>query len=194
MSPWCLPYRYRTTVSLFYFPKLSKRPARVRGHKFVWRFGQPGERRAKLRLPAIPHSDRHIAQEPAIFRTAHWTPTKHLREFFFRQRGQFRERWGEFARRKSGFMRHGSPLIPGTHVLADVATEHMIAHRAAVLFRNIFPKLNGEVRNAQASIKFPSNRIRGRADRRRGTSVDTTRAGSTAVRRRSIRREIKRSK
>ena len=55
---------------------------------------------------------------------------------------------------REGWVRGGwSFPVPRTHVLADVATEHVVAYAGTHLFRNRAAEFNGEVGDTAAGVQ-----------------------------------------
>ena len=90
----------------------------------------------------------------------HWRIPEGLREVF----GTQRRHPGQVGRNmlwlKIRVRRYGRFPIPGADVLANIATEKVLANFRAHLFRNGPTKLNREIGNAQAGIQLVSIRPR----------------------------------
>src|SRR5438552_16969361 len=133
----------------------------------------------KLRLTTVAHRDRDVAQKARILGSLNWTGAKVLAEFLFAKTRQFLKRRSQVARREGRLFRGRRLTIPRAHVLADIASKDMIAHRGAHLLRHRSMQFNREIGNAAAG----SHVIAIGRDGLRRTSVDTARAGAATVRR-----------
>src|SRR5947209_5014558 len=78
-------------------------------------------------------------------------------------------------------------IVPRTNVLADVATENVMANAFTKLQRNLAAFFNGEVSDAAAGIH-----LAGCEDGLRRTCINTARAASTTVGSGNIRRQLQR--
>ncbi len=87
-------------------------------------------------------------------------------------------------------IRHRSPRIPRTNILADIAAEHMITHRSAILFRNRSTQFDRPIRDAAPCVDRPP--IAGGNERIRRTRIDAARARPASFRRRRIRLQFER--
>src|SRR5260370_1230801 len=85
----------------------------------------------------------------------------------------------------------GTAAIPRTHILTDVAAEHMVSDFGAILLRDGAAHLDREVGDAQPGIESIGRAVG--HDRRGWAGVDAARARAAAVRWRRIRLDLHRN-
>ena len=125
-------------------------------HHFVRELCQLFQRLAEFIELAIAHRDSYITQKTPVLGALDRAVAEDFSKLILAERSQFFERRREvtrFKRRLSGYRR--TP-IPGAHVLADVATKHVLADRGAHIFGHRSMQFNGEVRNAAPCIDLVS--------------------------------------
>src|ERR1700732_3005217 len=95
------------------------------GHGLIFIARKLLEQREKSLLTAIAHGDSYIPAQPGAFCPTDWRSAKYLAEFFRAHFSQPLECWIYQLRTRLQFWcsGYGSPPIPGTHVLADVAAK-----------------------------------------------------------------------
>ena len=80
--------------------------------------------------------------------------------------------------------------VPRTHVLADVATEHVVAYAGTHLFRNRAAEFNGEVGDTAAGVECEIGTSWNY--RLCGAGIDAAGAGAASIGWRLIRFEVER--
>ena len=159
---------------------------------------QPLQRFAKLlavssSTAAVAHRHRDISKEPRVLGATHRALSKHRAKFRLRQPRAFLQRWRcVLCNERVGY---GRARIPGTHVLANVASEYVLPHGGAMLFRNGAAQLDCEIRDTAGRIDSPMVMWRSpmRCGRRheciRRARINTSRTRPATIRRRRIRRD-----
>ena len=130
-------------------------------------------------LPTIPHRNRHIPQQPLPSRPLHrrtLEPSLKLRRIHPRQPLQ-RRIHQLLPRQHSLPLRHRSPPVPRTNILADIAPKHLPPHLLPQLLCNRTLLLNRQISNTPSSIHLPLTHQRSRR-----TSIDTPRTTPTPIR------------
>src|ERR1039458_5182306 len=112
---------------------------------------------------------------------------EHGAPFRLPDRRQFLQARSELARRECRIASHRRAPVPRTHVLTDIAPEHVRPYSGALLFGNLAAQLNGEIRDAPRGIEtLPGYQ------RRRGARLHAAHAGTATVRWRRVRRDLQR--
>src|SRR6267378_7663434 len=148
------------------------------GYYWIGIFREALEGGNEFTFSTIAHGDDGIAAQASEFGSADRRSTEDCGKFFLLHFGEPVESriYQAFTRLKfesGGYRRFA---VPGTHVLADVATENMPAHLRAQGFGDVTALLDGQIRNAQTRIEFAG------CDKRvRGAGVDTARTASATV-------------
>src|SRR5258708_2033732 len=172
------------------FKQLFPGPKRAFRHGFIFIGCKLVEQRQKLPLGAIAHGDGNVAAQPGSFCPTDGRSAKSLAELFRAHFGEPLERWIYQLRTRLEFRRGGywSFTVPGADVLADVASENVLANARPQFLGNRSTFLNREIGNALGGIELVgSDEGVGR------TSFDTAGAGATAVGSRQVRRKFERS-
>src|ERR1035438_3670380 len=111
-------------------PSGRERRPRGRGTETVFRGG------AELGQGVVAHGYGYVAQESGVAGALDRGVVEHGAEFGFGERGHTLQGRGEVARGEGGLCCRRGAAIPGTDVLADVASEDVAADGRAMLFGN----------------------------------------------------------
>src|SRR5579863_8541160 len=95
------------------------------------------ERLTKTFRALVSHRHRYIPQESRIAGALDGACAENGAELVLRNLCKFCEIGREMAGRKSGLGGDRRAMIPGTHILADVAAENVVPHFCAGLVRNV---------------------------------------------------------
>ena len=101
------------------------------GNKRVFRSCELPQRLAEVFQTGVTHRDRDVAQEAPVSGSADRGVSKYGAEIRFAQPGHTFQRRREFYGMKRGFFRFGGAPVPGTDVLADIATKDVSADGGA---------------------------------------------------------------
>lgn len=155
------------------------RPAGMLGNSGVFIMTQLLQHGQEALIAAIGHGDGHVSAKTAELGALHWRGAEDFAELFqaevcqpFKIRIDQVGTWLKF-RRFGG----RSLLVPGTYILADIATEDLPPHVRAELLRNRAAQLDGQVRDTSRRIHLIGSR-----EGFGGASIETARAGTAAIR------------
>jgi hypothetical protein len=138
-----------------------------------------------MRIPAVAHGDRDISAQAGAFGAANGRAAELLPEFFRADFAEPLERGVDqpFSRLELGCAGRWCFAVPGTDILADVASEDVAADAFAHFFGDRAALFDGQVRNAFVGIELV-----GRDQRVRRAGFDTAGATAAAIGRRQITR------
>ena len=137
---------------------------------------------------AVAHRDGDVPQDSRVLRPGERAPLKPRPKLGLRQSGPFFKLRRVMSRLEC--VTHGRAGIPGTHLLADVASEHVRSDACPLFDRNRSVELDGQVRDTAARVDGAALTRRNQRLGRAG--LDAASAGSAAVRRRRIRLKFER--
>src|SRR5436305_14832430 len=98
----------------------------MRSHHWARPIGQPLQRRAEVREPAVAHGDGYVAQEARIFGALDWALGVKPAELRLGQGSELIEPRSKMPRRERRLGGQWRLPIPRAHILADVAAKHML--------------------------------------------------------------------
>src|SRR5258708_13438165 len=160
------------------FKQLFPGPKRAFRHGFIFIGCKLVEQRQKLQLGAIANGDGSVAAQTGSFCPTDGRSAKCLAELSRAHFGERLERWIYQLRTRVGFRRGGywSFTVPGADVLADVASENVLANARPQFLGNRSTFLNREIGNALDGIELVGSDEGGGR-----TSFDTPGAAPTAA-------------